>query len=119
MRQRFGGLKAGADFISAKETSLINQINSYARKDDTKIYEVNGTKMDEQDTIHSFGNTRAENQELINTLKSLPNLEKGMVIYVKSNSEPPFITTTAGTQIPNPKHLPGRFYVYGSSNEWL
>tara|TARA_R100000657_G_C4683206_1_gene134156 strand:- start:1067 stop:2773 length:1707 start_codon:yes stop_codon:yes gene_type:complete len=119
MRQRFGGLKAGADFIAAKETSLINQINSYARKDDTKIYEVNGTKMDEQDTIHSFGNTRAENQELINTLKSLPNLEKGMVIYVKSNSEPPFITTTAGTQIPNPKHLPGRFYVYGSSNEWL
>ena len=98
---------------------MINQINSYARKDDTKIYEVNGTKMDEQDTIYSFGNTRAENQELFNTLTGLTNLEKGMVIYVKSNSEPPFITTTSGTQIPNPKHQPGRFYVYGSSNEWL
>ena len=119
MRQRFGGLKAGADFITAKETSLINQINSYALKNDDKVYEVNGTKMDEQDTIYSFGNTRAENQELFNTLTGLTNLESGMVIYVKSNSEPPFITTTSGTQIPNPKHLPGRFYVYGPNNEWL
>ncbi len=118
MRQRFGGLKAGADFITAKEISLINQIDSYARKDATKVYDVNGTKMDEEGTIHSHGNTKAENQTLINTLKSLPNLEKGMVIYVKPNSEPPLITR-AGVEQKNPKHLKGRFYVYGPNNEWL
>ena len=104
MRQRFGGLKAGADFISAKETSLENQINSYARKDDTKVYKDNGISMNEKDSIYSFGDTPAENQSLVNTLEGLPNLKKGMVIYVKPNN--------AGT-------IPGRFYVYGSSNEWL
>ncbi len=104
MRQRFGGVKAGADFITAKEKSLENQINSYARKDDTKVYKDNGIFMNEKDSIYSFGDTPAENQSLVNTLEGLPNLKKGMVIYVKPNN--------AGT-------IPGRFYVYGSSNEWL
>ena len=119
MRQRFGGLKAGADFITAKEKSLVNQINSYARKYDDKVYKNNGVSMNEEKSIYSFGDTAAENQSLVNTLQGLSDLKKGMVIYVKPNSQPPFITTAAGTKMPNPKHLPGRFFVYSANNEWL
>ena len=62
------------------------------------------TVMDETNSIYSFGDTPAENQALVNTLENLPNLEKGMVIYVKPNSD---------------KSLQGRYYVYGPNNEWL
>jgi len=104
MRKRFGTLKAGADFVSSRESILARQIDAYARKDDSAIYEDNGTIMNEQTSIYSFGDTAAENQSLVNTLEGLPNLEKGMVIYVKPNN--------AGT-------IPGRFFVYGPNNEWL
>ena len=74
--------------------------------------------MNEEKSIYSFGDTAAENQSLVNTLQGLSDLKKGMVIYVKPNSEPPFITR-AGVEQKNPKHLSGRFYVYGPNNEWL
>ena len=106
MRKRFGTLQAGANFVASRENILARQIGAYARKDDASIYtDMNtNTVMDEINSIYSHGDTAAENQALINTLENLPNLEKGMVIYVKPNSD---------------KSLQGRYYVYGPNNEWL
>ena len=90
---------------------IFNQINSYANENTQDIYAITDandsekiTVMDKATSIYSHGNTAAENEALVNTLEGLPNLKKGMIIYVKPNS--------SGT-------LPGRFYLYGTNNEWL
>ena len=110
MRKRFGTLPAGANFVSSRENILARQVGAYANKNREQIYTsmtpqgTVQTVMDETNSIYSFGDTAAENQALVNTLENLPNLEKGMVIYVKPNSD---------------KSLQGRYYVYGPNNEWL
>jgi len=110
MRERFGTTELGGNFVEAKKASFAKQINSYANKNPSMIYTSVGgqgsmpTKMDQNTSIYTFPNTKQELDILVSRLEALPNLKKGMLIYVNSNS--------SGTE-------KGRYLVYGPSKEWL